>query len=39
MNPLRTIFGSKNDRDIKKLRPLVKQIESYEGQMLSLIHI
>ena len=36
MNPLRTIFGSKNDRDIKKLRPLVKQIESYEGQMQKL---
>lgn len=33
MNPLRAIFGSKNDRDVKKLKPLVKQIGSYEEQM------
>lgn len=36
MNPLRAIFGSKNQRDIKKLRPLVKQIGSYEEQMKKL---
>ena len=30
MNPLKAIFGSKNDRDIKSLYPLVKQIASFE---------
>ncbi|MCF8058508.1 MAG: preprotein translocase subunit SecA [Bacteriovoracaceae bacterium] len=36
MNPLRAIFGSKNDRDIKKMKPLVKQIGSYEEQIKKL---
>ena len=36
MNPLRAIFGSKNDRDLKKLKPLIKQIGSYEEQMKKL---
>ncbi len=36
MNPLRAIFGSKNDRDLKKMKPLVKQIGSYEEQMKKL---
>ncbi len=36
MNPLRAIFGSKNDRDIKKMRPLIMQIGSYEDDMKKL---
>lgn len=36
MNPLKAIFGSKNDRDIKALRPLIKQIESFEERLKKL---
>jgi preprotein translocase subunit SecA len=35
-NPLRAIFGSKNDRDIKKLKPLINQIASFEENMKKL---
>jgi preprotein translocase subunit SecA len=33
MNPLQLIFGTKYDRDLKKLRPLVDQINALESQM------
>lgn len=33
MNPLRKIFGSKHDRDVKAMLPLVKRINSLEEQM------
>jgi len=36
MNPLRVIFGSKNDRDIKSLKPLVKRISSFEEDIKKL---
>ncbi len=36
MNPLRKIFGSKHDRDVKAMLPLVKRINSYEEQMKKL---
>lgn len=36
MNPLRVIFGSKNDRDIKSLKPLVKRIGSFEDDIKKL---
>ncbi|MCO4795429.1 MAG: preprotein translocase subunit SecA [Bacteriovoracaceae bacterium] len=33
MNPLRKIFGSKHDRDVKALRPFVSRVNSLEEQM------
>ncbi len=35
-NPLRAIIGTKNDRDLKTLKPLVAKINSYEEQMKSM---
>jgi len=35
-NPLRAIIGTKNDRDLKALKPLVAKINSYEEQMKSM---
>jgi preprotein translocase subunit SecA len=35
-NPLKAIFGTKNDRDLKALIPLIKQIGSFEEQMKKL---
>ncbi len=32
-NPLQMIFGTKYDRDLKKLRPLVEVINSFEAKM------
>jgi preprotein translocase subunit SecA len=32
-NPLKAIFGTKHDRDIKKLTPLLNQINSFEAKM------
>lgn len=36
MNPLKALFGTKHDRTIKALRPLVAHINSLEEQMKSL---
>ena len=33
LNPLKAIFGTKHDRDVKAMRPLVKQINDLEEQM------
>ena len=33
LNPLKAIFGSKNDRELKLMRPLVNQINALEPQM------
>lgn len=33
---LKTLFGTKHDRDIKKIRPIVNQINSLEAQMQAL---
>lgn len=33
LNPLKAIFGSKNDREIKEMRPLVNKINALEDQM------
>lgn len=33
LNPLKAIFGTKNDRDLKALKPLIAQIGSFEEQM------
>jgi len=33
MNPLQLIFGTKYDRDLKKLKPLVEQINALEPKM------
>ncbi|MCO4793025.1 MAG: preprotein translocase subunit SecA [Bacteriovoracaceae bacterium] len=35
-NPLRAIFGTKHDRDIKRLRPLIQQINDLEPKMKEL---
>jgi len=32
-NPLKAIFGTKHDRDIKKLKPIVQQINDFESKM------
>ncbi|AYF44479.1 SecA cross-linking domain protein [Halobacteriovorax sp. BALOs_7] len=32
-NPLKSLFGTKHDRDIKKLMPIVNEINSLEAQM------
>jgi len=32
-NPFKSLFGTKHDRDIKKLRPLVDKINSFEPMM------
>ncbi|MFG1514208.1 hypothetical protein ABMA71_06315, partial [Halobacteriovorax sp. ZH3_bin.1] len=32
-NPLKSFFGTKHDRDIKKLMPIVNEINSLEAQM------
>lgn len=36
MNPLQFIFGTKYDRDLKKLKPFVEQINALEPQMQQL---
>jgi preprotein translocase subunit SecA len=36
MNPLQFIFGTKYDRDLKKLKPLVEQINALESKMQAL---
>lgn len=36
MNPLQFIFGTKYDRDLKKLKPLVEQINVLESKMQAL---
>ena len=33
MNPLKAIFGTKHGRDIKKIQPLVIEINSFESRM------
>ncbi|MDO9181867.1 MAG: preprotein translocase subunit SecA, partial [Bacteriovorax sp.] len=33
MNPLQLIFGTKYDRDLKKLKPFVEQINALEAKM------
>jgi preprotein translocase subunit SecA len=33
MNPLQLIFGTKYDRDLKKLKPYVEKINAFEAQM------
>jgi preprotein translocase subunit SecA len=33
MNPLQLIFGTKYDRDLKKLKPIVEQINALEAKM------
>ncbi|MFQ5735886.1 MAG: preprotein translocase subunit SecA, partial [Thermodesulfobacteriota bacterium] len=35
-NLLKKVFGSKNERDIKKLQPLVEQVASFEPKMKAL---
>ena len=35
-NPLTKIFGSKNERELKRIAPLVDQINSLESEMSSL---
>lgn len=35
-NPLKAVFGTKNDRDLKALKPLVQKINSLEEQMKKL---
>lgn len=36
MNPLRLIFGTKYDRDLKRLKPVVEKINALEAKMASL---
>ncbi|MCK6595519.1 MAG: preprotein translocase subunit SecA [Bacteriovoracaceae bacterium] len=36
MNPLRLIFGTKYDRDLKRLKPTVEKINALEAKMASL---
>ncbi len=36
MNPLRFIFGTKYDRDLKRLKPIVEKINALESQMSAL---
>ncbi len=36
MNPLRALFGTKHDRDLKKMQPLVNQVLSYAEKMKEL---
>lgn len=36
MNPLRKIFGSKHDRDIKKMKPFIKRVNGLEEKMKQL---
>ncbi|MBT6325119.1 MAG: preprotein translocase subunit SecA, partial [Bdellovibrionales bacterium] len=36
LNPIKMIFGTKHDRDIKLLRPLVNQINALEDDMKKL---
>ena len=33
MNPLHLIFGTKYDRDLKKLKPIVEQVNALESKM------
>ena len=35
-NPLKSIFGTKHERDVKAMRPLIAQINSLEEQMQKL---
>jgi preprotein translocase subunit SecA len=35
-NPLTKIFGSKNERELKRIAPLVDQINSLEAEIRSL---
>lgn len=36
LNPIKKIFGSKNEREVRRLQPLVEHINSLEPQMQSL---
>jgi preprotein translocase subunit SecA len=36
LNPIRSIFGTKHDRDIKQLKPIINKINSYEVDMQKL---
>lgn len=36
MNPLKFIFGTKYDRDLKKLKPFVDQVNALESKMLKM---
>src|SRR5690606_17352471 len=36
LNPIKAIFGTKHDRDIKAMRPTVKKINELEEQMQKL---
>lgn len=36
LNPLKAVFGTKHDRDIKKMRPLVAQVNALEAKMKQL---
>lgn len=35
-NPLRAIFGTKHDRDVKRLKPLIQQINDLEPKIKEL---
>ena len=36
MNLIKTIFGTKNERDLKRMQPLVEQINEFEKSYQSL---